>query len=89
MRELRVSLRFDARDVRDVGTLVEDGRERPLLELADRAGIKASVARQILDEVLAATGGVRDVLTRHGCDNAVSRAAADDVEGTARRLATA
>lgn len=61
------------------------GRE-PLLALARNVGIKAARARSVLDQVTAATDDVRSHLRAAGCDNPVSRAAADAVEGATRRV---
>lgn len=57
-----------------------------LLTLAERAGIKASVARRVIDEVTAATVDVGRHLAAAGCEGPVSRAAATAVMAATVRV---
>lgn len=58
-----------------------------LIELARRVGIKVRTAKQVIDEVTAATSRVRDHLERFGCDTPVSHAAALSVGAATARAA--
>lgn len=57
-----------------------------LLELAQRSGLRQRRAAAILDEVLAATHRVREILREHHCHHGVSDRAAEAVLAASERL---
>jgi serine/threonine-protein kinase HipA len=69
-----------------VGGIGREVGRRPLLALAAEAGIKATQARDILDQVCEATARVRHYLDVWRCHNPVSKAAANAVEQATARL---
>ncbi|MFK7928757.1 MAG: hypothetical protein AB8H79_11260 [Myxococcota bacterium] len=57
-----------------------------LLALAEKVGIKAAVARRVVDQVIAATLDVDRHLAEQHCQTTISRAAAERVREASARL---
>ena len=65
---------------------VRDVPRSALLALGRDLGLSAEAVRELLDQVITSAEGTREALDAAGCTGAVSRGAAETVEGRLRRL---